>query len=222
MTHKECASCLEIKTVDSFYKRQASKDKLSYVCKDCDSKIRKANKEKDPEKEKEYQRQYRITHAEQKRISDANYYANNKEHCNAKGKIYYLEHKEHLNALGRLYNQTHADELRVSRRLYREKDSERIKAKRRQHYYDNPHLYIANSARRRALELQATPKWADLSKIKELYKQREMLSNETGIIHHVDHIVPLNNKRVCGLHCEFNLRIITRDENLSKGNYFQI
>lgn len=58
---------------------------------------------------------------------------------------------------------------------------------------------------------QRTPKWANLDKIREIYKNRP-----EG--HHVDHIIPLNGKNVCGLHVETNLQYLKATENLSKGN----
>ena len=72
---------------------------------------------------------------------------------------------------------------------------------------------------RRALKLNATTEWgSDDDAILEIYKVRDRMTELTGIEHHVDHIVPLNHPRVCGLHNKFNLQVIPGVENLKKGN----
>lgn len=74
---------------------------------------------------------------------------------------------------------------------------------------------------RRAVLLRlATPRWASREKVMAIYQERERLSQETGIPHDVDHIVPIVHQDVCGLHCEFNLRVISAFDNRSKSNLF--
>lgn len=82
----------------------------------------------------------------------------------------------------------------------------------------NKHIKRAITARRRAKLKQASVAWANDQVIKQIYAEAERLTKETGIEHVVDHIVPLSSKIVCGLHCEFNLRVITANENGHKGN----
>lgn len=62
------------------------------------------------------------------------------------------------------------------------------------------------------------PAWANEGQINDIYLQSLRVSFETGVEHHVDHIIPLNGKNVCGLHVSENLRVITWRENVSKGN----
>ena len=71
--------------------------------------------------------------------------------------------------------------------------------------------YIARNAYRRAAKTQATPSWADLDKIKQIYKTCPEGS-------HVDHEYPLISDWVCGLHVHQNLQHLTAEENMRKGN----
>jgi hypothetical protein len=73
-------------------------------------------------------------------------------------------------------------------------------------------------AKRVIAKKRAIPKWADLKAIRMFYAEAIRLTRETGIRHEVDHIYPLQSDMVCGLHCEANLRVITKAENQRKKN----
>lgn len=87
---------------------------------------------------------------------------------------------------------------------------------RQKSYPKPPSLYGFHhrSARR------ATPRWADRQQIAAVYKEARRLSAETGVPHHVDHIIPLNHPQVCGLHVPANLRAVPAAVNLAKHNSF--
>lgn len=75
-------------------------------------------------------------------------------------------------------------------------------------------------ARRRSHRI-ATPKWLtrrQKSEIRQLYQIAMTMTKTTGEQYVVDHIVPLRSEFVCGLHVPWNLRVITREENLAKSN----
>ncbi len=80
----------------------------------------------------------------------------------------------------------------------------------------------AYNSKRRADEKAATPSWANLDKIKSLYNVAHYFDWISGgfVKHHVDHIVPLRGKNVCGLHVEHNLQILIDKDNLKKSNNY--
>ena len=80
----------------------------------------------------------------------------------------------------------------------------------------NRHKVLDQVSRRRAILCKAVPLWANRELIQDIYAKSYEKTQMTGIQHHVDHIIPLKGKTVCGLHVEYNLQILTAAENLAK------
>lgn len=134
---------------------------------------------------------------EAKRLYDRKYRKKNKEIIAAKAKLYEPKYRETRD----VYREAHKD------------DSKKWRS-------NNRDLLNFNEASRRARKLKATPSWSEKNQIKRLYKLSRALTKTFKEEHHVDHIVPLKNEKVCGLHCIDNLQILTQKENLTKHNKF--
>ncbi len=76
---------------------------------------------------------------------------------------------------------------------------------------DNKKTYNAYLASRKKRVKLATPSWADLGAIRELYFK-------CPVGYHVDHIIPLNGINVSGLHTIENLQYLRAEDNLKKSN----
>lgn len=76
------------------------------------------------------------------------------------------------------------------------------------------------TAKRRARRINATPPWVDEVHIHRIYRWAKLAQVVTGVAHHVDHIVPLQGRAVCGLHVADNLQIVPWWENLEKSAKF--
>lgn len=103
-------------------------------------------------------------------------------------------------------------------------DPEKVRARKRPQMranwrkYRKPEIMAAIKAKYRASLLNATPAWADLEAIKPFYAEARRVSLQTKIVHHVDHIVPLQGENVCGLHVPWNLQVLPGSQNQSKRN----
>jgi len=89
---------------------------------------------------------------------------------------------------------------------YREHNREKIRAR----------LAVSKEGREKRRVL-----WANQDAIIEIYRQAELMTQSTGRLHVVDHIIPLQGRTVSGLHVETNLRVIEHHENARKHNLWE-
>jgi hypothetical protein len=86
----------------------------------------------------------------------------------------------------------------------------------------NPGTAAAGYAAQRSARLLRSPKWADRGAILSVFKEAKRLTAETGILHNVDHEIPLQGRLVSGLHVHTNLRAIPAAVNARKHNKFEV
>lgn len=79
----------------------------------------------------------------------------------------------------------------------------------------------ANWAKYHYAKMQRTPKWlteGDHIEMNWAYQISRERSETEGLEYNVDHIEPVQGEHVSGLHVPWNLRIITKTENVKKSN----
>ncbi len=136
--------------------------------------------------------------------------------CDSKvNKAYRDSHVEEEKLRAKKYREANKDSIAEYKREYYVVNKERISEVHKKYFQLNKPDFYARESKYRASKLNATPNWANLIAIKEIYR-----TCPTG--YHVDHIVPLQNDLVCGLHCEFNLQHLPAKDNLSKNNRFKV
>ena len=119
---------------------------------------------------------------------------------------------------GAKWREANKDKIAEYNRRWSEANREKRAENQRKYREANPDKITSNKAKRRSAKLNRTPAWADLDMIDVFYALAREMSEETGIPHHVDHIIPLQGENVSGLHVSINLQVIPAEDNLSKGN----
>ncbi len=106
---------------------------------------------------------------------------------------------------------------------YRSQNKKQISKKQKIYYQNNKEVYFQNNASRRSVSRKAKPSWLTGEQKREMlykYSLAKECSQLTGEKYHVDHIIPLKGKGVCGLHVPWNLQVIPSDINSKKYNKF--
>lgn len=233
---KICSACSLSLPRESFARNVNRKDGLQDQCRGCCSayaaKWREKNQKKKRENDRAYAaanrdrakektKQWALKNPERKRAADKAYAIANADRVKEVARQWREDNKEKIRAAKKLYAQQNNERLRIARSVFYAANIESNRAATRAWAAANPHRKAASRKERKLSKILATPAWASRSAIELFYLHAQHLTRATGIPHHVDHIVPLRSKWVCGLHVEYNLQVLTGEANLKKRNYFK-
>jgi len=179
---------------------------------------KKVYRDANKEKQKAYQKVYRDANKEKQKVYHKDYREANKEELLAKKKVYYYANQEHLLNQKKAYYEANKEELLAKQKDYKEVNKEKIKVYQKVYRDSNKEEISAGKAKRRALKRKQVPVHLrncpnEKQRLVHIYKLRNILSEATGVQHHVDHMWPLNDG---GPHWSGNLQVIPAEENLSK------
>ncbi|MGB0141473.1 MAG: hypothetical protein ACPF8W_00210 [Luminiphilus sp.] len=179
-----------------------------------------ANKEDLLEKAKDYRRRNAAAVKQRK----ANYYEQNKQEIGRKQKQHREKNKERILEREReRYHALPAEKKAVMTRYsvdWGRKNRDKRRGYRAKWSRNNKHKVLMSCRARQLYVSNATPSWACHDAILTKYKERERMTALTGVLHHVDHKIPLQGENVCGLHVAANLRVILARDNQRKHNKF--
>ena len=205
---KTCTKCKETKELKEFYIHKRYKDGYQQPCKDC----------------------HPATWSQERKDKRSKIRASRKKPVVVKAEVFYKKCSRCgvIKHISGFYVRRRKDRPSISAssrckecsretELIRRKNSEkryypRRKEVNRNWCQRNPGKVAAKEIRRKRSVAQAIPSWANIAEINAIYKTARL----NGLT--VDHIVPIKSPVVCGLHCESNLRLLSKSENSSKGN----
>ncbi len=151
-----------------------------------------------------------------KKVKDKESYEKHKDKRYAISRVWQKENIEKT----RSYKQTWASNNKEVTKAWSASNREKLNEWNRAWKAANKPKVLANTRMRQANKVKATPLWADSKEIQYYYNIAAYFTELSGgfVKYHVDHIVPLKGKNVCGLHVQNNLQVLKAVDNLRKSN----
>ncbi len=135
----------------------------------------------------------------------------------------YIKKRESILKRQNEYHEANRKQVNHRNKEYKLKNLEKCINLTKNWKINNKSKVNASNGKRRANLRNALPKWLtndELWMIEQAYDLAQLRTKVFGFKWHVDHVIPLKGKNVCGLHTPYNLQVIPAKENLRKRNFF--
>ncbi len=135
-------------------------------------------------------------------------------------KQYRVENRESLLEGKKQWYRDNLDRHKANMKSWAKNNKEDYSAIQHRYRLNNLGKFASKETKRRAIKLSALPKWlnkAQQVEIEYMYLYNQIMPGDW----HVDHIVPLQGEKICGLHIPGNLQILSATANLVKHNKFR-
>ena len=119
------------------------------------------------------------------------------------------------------WKEANPEKMAQYKKDWQEKNREKQRANLKRWKKDNPDKILADFHKRRASQINATPKWYgefDAFVMHEAALLSRYRSAVTNVKWHIDHMIPLQSKTASGFHCAANIQVIPEALNVRKRN----
>lgn len=241
-----CRHCGAEKPLDEFVKSKACKDGYAQQCRTCANIAKAASKQRlkgRPKTEEQIAKERAQRNARYARNKEAICAARNAAYAampaedrakaNEAQRIRYAANREIRLQKQAEYRAANPERVKAWRRANYERTAEGRRKNAREWYQNNwdrarqsraewakanPGRIAAAKVARKAAVRTATPAWADMQAIADMYAMAIEKTTTEGVQYHVDHIVPIKSRLVCGLHVHWNLQVLLGSDNIRKSN----
>lgn len=150
-------------------------------------------------------------------------------HCrpcvSAYNKVYREANADKIAAQKLEWKQANRDHVAAKDKAYADANPEKKTLARKKWIAANPGKDVAAKALNAQKRKKRIPTWLsedDKWMVEQAYELAAVRSKMFGFKWHVDHVIPLNGKRVSGLHVPTNLQVVPWIDNLKKHNKFEV
>lgn len=143
--------------------------------------------------------------------------------CRQCQKLYYASNKASILETQKAWAEANPEKVLGYKKAWKTANRVAVREYNKSYRKQNLPRYAYWASQRKLQKDQATPSWLSdeqKAQIKLFYEHSADCYAVSGQKYHVDHIVPIKGRNVCGLNVPWNLQILPSDLNEKKSNAY--